>query len=208
MKKEKIDMEWICEGRVDQCSYELLRELVRAGCVLLYFGIESANQRILNYYHKSATPEQAANAVRTAKKAGINVTVGSFIVGAPTETRREIRNTLEFAQKLDLDIPQFNILGAFPGTSLWEELKMKGVLNEEKYWETGVCVSNIANDTVPFEEIKQMISKYYAGFFLRPRFIIDQLLQIATSRYRMDVALNNLSNIGTISESISNLSHL
>jgi len=67
----------------------------------------------------------------------MDIVVGSFIVGAPTETREEIINTLTFAQKIPIDIPQFNILGAALGMEIWEELKRDGYLkNEEKYWET------------------------------------------------------------------------
>lgn len=208
IRKEKIDMEWICEGRVDQCSYEMLRESVKAGCVMLYLGIESSNQRILNYYNKTITPQQSEDAVRTAKKAGVDVVVGSFIVGAPGETRQEIRNTLEFAQRLDIDIPQFNILGAFPGTDIWDELKTRGVLDEERYWETGLCISDFSPDTVPFEEIKEMIRQYYEYFFLRPRFLFKQVLRTVRSRYRMNLTINNLNRIDVISESVRHLSHL
>lgn len=205
IRKEKMDIEWICDSRVDHCSYEMLRESVKAGCIMVYFGIENANQRILNYYNKQTTPEQAENAVKTAKKAGVDVIVGSFIVGAPTETRQEIQNTLKFAQHLDLDVPQFNILGAFPGTELWDEIKMNGVLNVDQYWETGLCVSEISPDTVPYEEIKQMIHEYFQDFLLRPSYILAQVLRTLKSRYRMNVVVSNLSRTGVIAESLRQL---
>jgi radical SAM superfamily enzyme YgiQ (UPF0313 family) len=114
MRKEKLDMEWTCEGRVDNASYEMFWEIAKAGCRILYFGIESANQRILDYYNKRITPEKSRTAVKTARKAGADVLVGSFIVGAPDETRAEIQNTIRFANTIPIDIPQFNILGVFP----------------------------------------------------------------------------------------------
>lgn len=202
IRKEKIDIEWICEGRVDYCSYEMMREIVKAGCKMLYLGIESANQRILDYYIKQITPEQTKNAVKNARKAGMEVIVGSFIVGAPNETRQEIQNTLKFPQKIDIDIPQFNILGAFPGMDIWDELKMKGVLDEEKYWETGVSVSEISPDAVPYKEIKKMVHDNYQNFFLRPKYILNEALQTMKSSYRINVVLNNLNRIGAISESL------
>ena len=113
--KEKLDEEWICEGRVNHASYELMRSMVKAGCKIIYYGIESANQRILGYYRKQITPQQSEKAVKTARKAGMDIIVGSFIVGAPTETRPEIENTLDFAKKIPLAVPQYNILGIFPG---------------------------------------------------------------------------------------------
>ena len=202
IKKEKIDMEWICEGRVDNCSYEMMREIVKAGCKMLYLGIESANQRILEYYFKQITPKQTRTAVKNSRKAGMEVIVGSFIVGAPRETRQEIQNTLKFAQQIDIDIPQFNILGAFPGMDIWEELKKNVSLNEENYWETGVSVPEISPDTVPYKEIKKMIHKYYHNFLFRPRYILTEVMRTIKSSYRINVVIDNLNRINVITDSL------
>lgn len=205
IRKEKMDIQWICDSRVDHCSYEMLRESVKAGCIMTYFGIESANQRVLDYFDKQTTPEQAEVAVRAARKAGVDVIVGSFIVGAPNETRQEIQNTLKFAQRLKLDVPQFNILGAFPGTDLWDELVLKGVIDADKYWETGLCVSQVSSDTVPYEEIQQMIREYFYDFLLRPSYIAAQVMRTLKSRYRINVMLSNLNKGGVIAESLRQL---
>jgi len=205
IRREKMDIEWICDSRVDHCSYDMLQETVRAGCIMVYFGIESANQWVLNYYNKQATPEQAEVAVKNARKAGVDVVVGSFIVGAPNETKQEIQNTLKFAQRLDLDVPQFNILGAFPGTDLWDELAMKGVINADQHWETGLCVSEVSPDTVPYEEIQQMIHEYFYDFLLRPSYIAAQVIRTLKSRYRINVMINNLNRRGDIAESLRQL---
>ncbi|MFB0543644.1 MAG: radical SAM protein, partial [Candidatus Bathyarchaeia archaeon] len=202
IREEKLDIEWICEGRVDNSSHEMMREIAKAGCKIIYFGIESGNQRILDYYNKKITPQQSKKAVRTARKAGIDGIVGSFIVGAPDETREEIQNTIEFAKQIPIDIPQFNILGAHPGMDIWNELKMKGLLNEEEYWETGVLVSEICPSAVPIQEIRQMIHDAFYDFVRRPGFILRQVARTLKSPYRMGVIINNLSQIGKIRESI------
>jgi radical SAM superfamily enzyme YgiQ (UPF0313 family) len=202
MRKEKLDMEWICEGRVDNASYEMLREIAKAGCKIFYFGIESANQRILDYYNKRITPEQSKTAVKTARKAGADVIVGSFIVGAPDETREEIQNTIEFANRIPIDLPQFNILGVFPGTDIWDECEAKGLLKEGDYWETGVAVSEICPTAVPLKEIKQMVHEGFYRFARRPSFLSKQMARLMKSPYRMRVLLNNLGRLGEIRESI------
>jgi len=205
IRREKMDIEWICEMRVDHTSYDLLREIVKAGCIMVYYGIESANQRILDYFNKQATPTQAETAVETARKAGVDVIVGSFIVGAPTETKEEIRNTLMFAQRLSLDVPQFNILGVFPGTDLWDELLMRGVLDADKYWENGVGVAEFCPDTVPLETIKQMIHDYSHNFFYRPSFVFREIMRTVKSPYRLNLVINNLDKIGEVRESLRHL---
>jgi radical SAM superfamily enzyme YgiQ (UPF0313 family) len=205
MRKEKIDMDWICEGRVDNCSYEMLREIARAGCRILYFGIESANQRILNYYNKQTTPQQSKTAVKKARKAGIDVVVGSFIVGAPDETREEIQNTIKFAKQIPIDFPQFNILGVYPGTDIWNEFEAKGLLKGGEYWETGVAVSEICPTAVPLNEIKHMVHEAFYHFIRRPSFLLGQIPKTVKSSYRMQVVINNLSRIGDIRENIRSI---
>jgi len=205
IRRERMNIEWICEMRVDHCSYEMLRETVKAGCIMVYYGIESASQRVLDYYNKQATPAQAEDAVKTARRAGVDVIVGSFILGAPKETKEEILNTLKFAQKLSLDVPQFNILGVFPGTDLWDELQVAGILDADQYWETGVCVSEISPDTVPFDTIKCMIHEYFRDFFLRPSFIFSEITRTLRSPYRLNLLVHNLNRRGAIAESLRQL---
>jgi len=202
LKKEKVDIEFFAEGRVDNCPQDMLQEMVRANCKMIYFGIENATQKVLDYYDKRTTPKQAEDATKKARKVGIDVIVASFILGAPNETRKEIQNTLNFAQKIQVDIPQFNILATFPGTDIWEELKMQGVLDEEKHWETGVLVPEVSPDAVPCEEIEQMIHDAYQRFFIRPDYVVKQLIKIGTSSYRLNVLLNNLKRADAVAEGV------
>jgi anaerobic magnesium-protoporphyrin IX monomethyl ester cyclase len=205
MRKEKIDMEWFCEGRVDSCSDEMLGEMVKANCKIIFFGIESANQRILDYYKKHITPQQSRRAVEKARKAGIDVIVGSFIVGAADETREEIWNTLEFAKELPIDIPQINILGIHVGMDIWDEMRSKGFLDEEENWDRPIEASRVSPSAVPVEEIMKMIHEAYSEFMQRPGFILRQMARTLSSRYRIGVVINNLSRIGEIRDSIHNI---
>ncbi len=198
MRKEKIDIEWFGEGRVDQCSYTMLREMAKAGCRLMYFGIESGSQKVLNYFDKRITPEQSEKAVAKARKAGIDLIVGSFIIGAPVETEKDIHVTFDFARRLDLDIPQMNVLGIFPGTPIWEEAKQRGLVDEDNLWETGLCPSDVYPNTVPLDRMREMVREFYKVFLGSRRYWIKQILLTARSPYRLNVISSNLSRIDTI----------
>lgn len=202
IRKEKMDFEWWCDSRVDNCTYDMLREMVKAGCKLLYFGIESGNQRILDYYKKGITPEQTRNAVRKARKAGIDVIVGSFIVGAPDETIGEIQNTLKFAHALDIDVPQLNVLGTFPGTATWNELVAKGHVDENQHWENGVYVSEVSPHAVPLSIIRPLIYEYFRAFYLRPEVLFKEIFRTFKSSFRMAALLNNLTRVNQIIETV------
>jgi radical SAM superfamily enzyme YgiQ (UPF0313 family) len=208
IRKEKLDIEWFCEGRVDRCSYHMLTALSSAGCKAIFLGIESANQRILNYYNKQITPHQSRTAVNTARKAGIDAIIGTFILGAPTETREEIQNTLDFAKHLSIDFPRFNILGAYPGTDIWHELTMTDALNADDYWETGISVPKTCRSTVSYPEIQHMIHDALDHFLQRPRFIVQQLTRLVKSPYRRKLLLTNLNRIDHIRHEFDNLIQL
>lgn len=204
MRQERIDLEWICEGRVAQSSSNLFKAMVKAGCRIIYFGIESASRQILNYYNKGITPKQSEQAVIKAREAGVDVIVGSFIIGAPNESRNEIQQTLNFSHRLDLDIPQINVLEVFPGTPIWEELKNNRIFNEELYWETGVQnLSNICPESVSLNELRHMIDQYYQDLLKSPRYFIKQGLLTLNSKYRLNVLFKNMYRINDITYNLS-----
>ena len=57
--------------------------------------------------------------VSEVKKAGIQ-SVGFFMIGFPTETRDEIKETIDFACSLDLDRAVFGKATPLPGTALYD----------------------------------------------------------------------------------------
>jgi len=193
MKERKIKIDWFCEGRVDQSSFEMLKHMKKSGCKAVYLGIESANERILKYYNKKISLSQSKKAVRNAKKVGLNV-IGTFIVGAPTESENEIKKTLSFAQKLDVDFPQFNILGVTSGMPIWNELRDKGYINESQSWEKHLLVPNIFPGHVPTGKIKQMIKEGYKQFLFRKNFILEQVYKTLTNSFRIKVVMRNIHN--------------
>ncbi|UCD95958.1 MAG: radical SAM protein [Candidatus Bathyarchaeota archaeon] len=202
LKKKRLKIEWFCDSRVDNCGFDTFREMVKAGCRVVYFGIESANQRILDYYKKNITPQQSIVATRNARKAGVDIIVGSFIVGAPDESRQEIQNTLNFAQKIDIDVPSFNILGAPVGSPLWNELQTKGYILDERDWEENILVPQVCPTAVPFKEVGSLILTHFKAFYLRPRRLIAEAIRTATSSFRFNLLLNNLPGLGQTLETV------
>jgi len=182
IRKERMDIEWFCDSRVDNCRYEVFRDMVKAGCSLLYFGVESGNQRILNYYKKGTTPEQTRKAIGWARK--------------------EVETTLKFAHELPIDVPQLNILSVFPGTDAWNDLVEKGFIDEEKYWEQGIYACQVSPHAVPFEQIQRMTYEYFKTFYLRPGKLSEEILRTFKSRYRMKAFLGNLLRIDEILQTV------
>jgi anaerobic magnesium-protoporphyrin IX monomethyl ester cyclase len=108
---------WRAETRVDLVDYELLKKMKQAGCCWVGFGVESGNQAILKATKKGITLDQAEKAVAWAKKAGL-MTGSYFILGHPYETKETIKETLDFAAKLNTSTVAFGIMVPYPGTEI------------------------------------------------------------------------------------------
>ena len=190
IRKEKLEFNWMAEGRVTQSSKELLYAMKRMGCKILSYGVESGSQRLLDWYKKNITINQAYDAVNNAKKVGIDMILANFIVGAPIETREEIIESLNFSMKLDIDFPQYHILGIIPGNWIWDMMVEENKINPDECWEVGTAVLPI-----PLSELIERIRQAHTKFMRRPSFITRQIYKTLISRYRQKAVLHNLKNI-------------
>lgn len=190
MRKEGLDFVWHCIGRVDRSDKQFLRTMVEAGCKTMYFGFESGNQRILNYYNKRATPEQAVLAVKNATKAGIENIGSGFIIGAPDETKEEVLNTVKFGfhlQKLGLSALQFQLLFVTVGTTIYDEYVAKGWLDPEKDWNKQITAVSRSPHGLPEKYLEALSKRAYRDFMSDTRFVLSEFLKTVKSSYRLRV---------------------
>jgi radical SAM superfamily enzyme YgiQ (UPF0313 family) len=129
-----LKVRWTCNSRVDYVDEEMLRLMGQAGCWYISWGIESANEQILKAARKGYRKEQALKALRWAKAAGIN-NWGYFIIGLPGETEETIRETIDYAKALPLDIALFHIAAPYPGTPFFFEVVENGWFRPGTQWE-------------------------------------------------------------------------
>jgi radical SAM superfamily enzyme YgiQ (UPF0313 family) len=134
MIKEKLDIQWMCNSRVDFVDEAMLALMSRAGCWMITWGIESADRGILKRAHKGADPAKAERALNWARKAGIK-NWGYFIIGLPGETEETIRQTIAFSKKLPLEIALFHIAAPYPGTPFFFEVVKNGWFRPGTRWE-------------------------------------------------------------------------
>ena len=132
--EQKLNIHWTCNSRVDFVDEEMLQLMGKAGCWFISWGIESGNEQILAHARKGAKPEQARQALTWSKKAGIN-NWGYFIIGLPGENEQTIRQTIEFAKGLPLDIALFHIAAPYPGTPFFFEVVKEKWFRPGTRWE-------------------------------------------------------------------------
>ncbi|MEY2429277.1 MAG: anaerobic magnesium-protoporphyrin monomethyl ester cyclase [Verrucomicrobiota bacterium] len=134
INENDVHIEWGCEGRVDSVAQHLFPAMAKAHCRTLMFGLESGSQKILDRVRKDQTLAEIESAVKKAKKAGIQIVHGFFVVGNPDETAEDMRMTFDFAARLPLDTFGFNRLCVYRGTPLWQEYLNRGLINDAEDW--------------------------------------------------------------------------
>jgi anaerobic magnesium-protoporphyrin IX monomethyl ester cyclase len=169
MRKERLDVEWVCDSRVDQVSRELLREMKAAGCRTIWFGVESGSPRILEKLNKKITMEQTVRTFKLCKEEGIQI-ASSFMLGLPGETIEDMKATFKFARKLDPDWCQFNVFVAVPGSALYRE-----VIEKKLYDRTEDFVTYVKTDEFDYETVVKIQHRFHSTFNRSPKRILRKI---------------------------------
>ncbi len=94
--KRQCDIQWTAELRFEKnLSRELLALMRDAGCHKIVFGLETYNKRMMDFMQKGITQENVDRICSDCVDLGIGVHC-YVIVGFPTETEEEARETMNF----------------------------------------------------------------------------------------------------------------
>lgn len=133
----------------------LAKAMADSGMNWVFLGIESAQDSALDYLNKSTqlTSSDTAEVVRELKKYGI-IVIGGFVFGYPDDNEETLRANFEFAKKIGVDIPTFNILTPYPNTKVRDELlEMDLITNKSDYskydcWEVNIKTKHLSTKQI------------------------------------------------------------
>jgi len=103
--------------RADFFDDELIDKMQRAGVYRMALGIESGSQRIQDMIKKDLDINIIYDVVEKLTRARMSVH-GFFMLGFPSETRDEMKETIDFACDLGLTTANFSLVIPNPGTDL------------------------------------------------------------------------------------------
>lgn len=180
MRRRGLDLEFICNGRVDTIDKDILKALKDAGCVGIAFGVESGSQRILDeILKKGIRLEQVRNAFRWAWEVGIP-TDAYFMMGIPGETEADIRETIRFSKTLRASAANFSITVPMPGTELLDIAKRYGVIEASDWSDYSYTSGKVVfrSHDIPPERLRRLRRQAVLSFYFDPRFLWNQLTGI------------------------------
>jgi anaerobic magnesium-protoporphyrin IX monomethyl ester cyclase len=169
IKENKLDIEWVCDTRVDLVSRELLKEMKAAGCKTIWFGGESGSPRILKKINKGVTLEQTEDALKMCREEGIQ-TACSFLLGIPGETVEDMEATYKFARKIDPDWCRFNIFVAVPGSALYDEVMQKGLYDRVEDF-----AAYVKTDDFNYDSLLEIQRRFHREFNRSPKRVLRKM---------------------------------
>jgi anaerobic magnesium-protoporphyrin IX monomethyl ester cyclase len=140
-----LNIHWRAHTRVDHSDMETLVSMKNAGCDEIGYGIESASPEVLAINNKKIKIEQAKQAIKNAKNAGLRVRL-FFIVGLPGETRNTIRKNIEFIDEAHPDGVDISTFIPFPGCDIYEKSQNYGIEIQTNDYEKFVISLGLYND--------------------------------------------------------------
>ena len=191
LEEEKISIDWACTNgvRLDTLDKELLRNMENAGCYSFSVGIESGSPRVISDMKRSETLEIMIEKINLISSVTKIRTTGYFMMGYPTETRKDIEKTIELAMKLPLHRAQFSNFLPLPGTEIYDYLIKSGKISSDAIkWD--LYLNNrivYSPEGISKREMRRLMRKAFAMFYFRMRIILGLLKEIHS--------LNQLSTV-------------
>jgi len=152
MKQRGFDrkMTYSFQARADNIDRAVLTDLFDAGFKTIFFGLETASDKLMKVLKKGESVDDCREAVKIAKDIGFTVSA-AFIYGIPGETHEDRMGCVKLTNELKIDLVRYNNATPYPGTELFEIAKKEGRLNIKGLYENFNSVSVFVES--PFKKI-------------------------------------------------------
>jgi anaerobic magnesium-protoporphyrin IX monomethyl ester cyclase len=163
-----LKIKWNCGTRVDMITKELLMKMKEAGCISVWFGVESGTQEVLDSMKKGISTEQTIQTLGWVRELGLKP-VPNVILGFPGETKKSAWETIKFVEKLSPDdVGFYNVATPFPGTPLYDQVKEKGWLRVTDFDKYDTTTPIFETPWLSMKDLGKLRESAFHHFYLRP----------------------------------------
>lgn len=136
-KEEGFKQPFVCQSRADIIcqNHDMVKLMSEAGLYMYLIGFESGNQRVLNFIRKGTTVQQNLRAADICRKYKVRIWA-NYMLGLPTETKEEARDTVKLIQKIKPDYFSPAFYTPHPGSDLFtycEKNNLSLIKNHDQY---------------------------------------------------------------------------
>ncbi|MFH0961753.1 MAG: radical SAM protein [archaeon] len=177
---------WQCFRRVDEVDEEILSLMKRAGCNMIFFGVESGSDRVLKLMNKGITTRQTREAFSATRRAGI-FAYAAIMLGYPGETRRDLELTKKLLIEIEPDFFHMSYFIPLPRTKAAKKGRVRGGC-ADFYGESPRKYQGILD----FDQLAAAKKEIHRAFYLRPSRLFKILLQSKGSPRTLSILLSPL----------------
>ena len=185
-----LKIEWNCGTRVDMITKELLGKMKDAGCISVWFGVESGTQQVLDAMKKGISPELTVKVLGWVRELGLKP-VPNVILGFPGETKKSAWKTIKFVEKIAPDdVGFYNVATPFPGTPMYDMVKEKGWLRVTDFDMYDTTHPIFETPQLSMKELGKLREGAFHHYYLRRAFFFSK-----KRRFKVSTALIVAANV-------------
>lgn len=170
---------WGCLSRGDMITEDVAKAFGENNCRYVDIGIESFCQNILDDIRKGTSVEKQYNGIKLLQKYRVPIKLNLLFGASPLETEETINYTLAMAKELNPCSIMVGICNPFPGTEFWDMALREKWIKSAEYRPVDVQKeSTIEYPHLSKKKLEQKVVAANLRFFLRPSFIIKNIMEI------------------------------
>ena len=180
MVERKLNKTWFCQASLNFGSNEeVLKWAGKAGCKMVFLGLESADPEELKVMDKKLNLQlEYEKAFKNINKYKIAV-LGAFIFGSDSETKEGMGRKVDYILKNRIDVIQTTILTPLPGTRLFYDFQKNKRLKYTNFpedWdlydmgELTFYINKLQNEEF-LKTLKIYLNKIYSKWTLYKKFL-------------------------------------
>ena len=169
-----LDIPWGYESASMGTDRDHLKKLREAGCRILSYGIETSSQKSISTMKKNISTQEIREVMDASKDLGM-LRIANVILGLPGETREDVIESIELMKELEPEYPLFFLPTPYPGTKFHETAEKMGVIKELDWSKYTTANPIIETQELSLKEIRELNTKAYKEFYLRPKVIKNNL---------------------------------
>jgi anaerobic magnesium-protoporphyrin IX monomethyl ester cyclase len=154
--------------RMDRVDDELLELMKECGLYIVSVAVESGNDRILKKMKKATTKAKIRENVDRIHRHGLRI-AAFFILGFPTETEEEMKETIKLAYELPFVRANFFTYLPLPGTESYRELEESGEIGSVDWLNFYFMSAAYVPKGMTRERLLKIKRNAFLGFYLRPK---------------------------------------
>lgn len=172
--ENNLNIRWLCNGRLNFATRDVLEHMKRAGCVFVNYGIESFDDNALKAMNKKLTVEMITKGIEATLEVGLSPGF-NIIFGNIGENAETLQKGVDFLLKYDdhAQLRTIRPVTPYPGSALYYYAIEKGLLRdisdfyENKHVNSDLVSVNFTEHSdeefhrLLFEANKTLIEKYF-----------------------------------------------